>query len=377
MLWPFRGAAALFLPAGLLARLTAEQRDALLIHELAHLKRRDHWVRLIEFLAATLYWWLPVVWWARRELREAEEQCCDAWVVWALPSARRAYALALVETVDFLSEAREPLPMLASGLGHVRDLKRRVTMIMRGATPRVVGWGGVLVLLCLSVALLPLLPVWAVDPPPAREADLKDSPRHADLDKVKAEIKALEARLEELRTHLKDTEDKLRHARKLLADAQEQVHEDKVILRLQGPDGKVQTIELPPGTKVLSGVSGHTASGGGMGMGPMGPGMGGPPGGPSVGGPVGPPMGAPGGTPPMGGGGFARGGTGSTTGGASIFGSRGGLDRRDDLDRRLEELTRQLEELQRELRRQPGRPGGAPGGEEPASSPPGTPPARR
>ena len=31
------------------------------------------------------FWWLPVVWWVRRTLREAEEQCCDAWVVWTFP----------------------------------------------------------------------------------------------------------------------------------------------------------------------------------------------------------------------------------------------------------------------------------------------------
>ena len=51
--------------------------------------------------------------------RDAEEDCCDAWVVWALPASARAYALALVETVDFLADARPALPALASGFGHV------------------------------------------------------------------------------------------------------------------------------------------------------------------------------------------------------------------------------------------------------------------
>jgi hypothetical protein len=49
----------------------------------ANLRRRDHWVRLVEVAATVLYWWHPAVWFARRELREAEEQCCDAWVVWS------------------------------------------------------------------------------------------------------------------------------------------------------------------------------------------------------------------------------------------------------------------------------------------------------
>src|SRR5262249_52937721 len=82
MLWAVAGSPRLLLPADLLSRLSKEQRATLLAHELAHLRRRDHWVRGLEFVVSALYWWHPVVWWACRELREAEEQCCDAWVVW-------------------------------------------------------------------------------------------------------------------------------------------------------------------------------------------------------------------------------------------------------------------------------------------------------
>ena len=120
MLWAVGTGPRLLVPAGLLDRLDKVQRQALLVHELAHLKRRDHWVRLFELLVTVLFWWHPVVWWARRELRLAEEQCCDAWVVWALPGAARVYALTLVETVDFLSESWMAEPSLASGLGPVR-----------------------------------------------------------------------------------------------------------------------------------------------------------------------------------------------------------------------------------------------------------------
>src|SRR6202022_2157966 len=97
-------------------RLTSEQQTTLLTHELAHLRRRDHWVRGLELVVTGLYWWHPIVWWARRELRQAEEECCDAWVVAALPRAAKAYAIALMETLDFLSEARPALPLGASGI---------------------------------------------------------------------------------------------------------------------------------------------------------------------------------------------------------------------------------------------------------------------
>jgi beta-lactamase regulating signal transducer with metallopeptidase domain len=110
MLWTLGGSPRLILPADLLAGLTAEQRATLLVHELAHLHRRDHYVRWLELVTMALYWWHPVVWWARYELREAEELCCDAWVVWALPGAGRTYAEALLECLDFLSDVSAPLP---------------------------------------------------------------------------------------------------------------------------------------------------------------------------------------------------------------------------------------------------------------------------
>ena len=169
MVWMVGGRARLLLPAGLLGRLGEEQRATLLLHELAHLRRGDVWVRWLEMGVTGLYWWLPIVWWARRELRQAEEECCDAWVVRALPGSARAYAQALVETVDFLSGAPPALPALASGVGPVHLLRRRLTMILRGTTsPKLTAFG--LAALLATGALVPLLPSWAQSPaeqPPA------------------------------------------------------------------------------------------------------------------------------------------------------------------------------------------------------------------
>src|SRR6185312_11123713 len=110
----------------------------------------------LEFIVRGLYWWHPVVWYAGRELREAEEQCCDAWVVSTLPGSGRTYAEALVETLDFLSQAPGAVPVLASGIGHVSDLKRRLRMIMGGTTPRSLTWGGLLAMLVVGGFGLPL-----------------------------------------------------------------------------------------------------------------------------------------------------------------------------------------------------------------------------
>jgi beta-lactamase regulating signal transducer with metallopeptidase domain len=108
---PLAGPPHLVLPEELWGRFDSVQQDAVLAHELAHLKRRDHWVRRLEALACGLYWWDPVAWWARREVERAEERCRDAWVLWALPTAAGAYAEALVMTTVYLSEPHQPLPL--------------------------------------------------------------------------------------------------------------------------------------------------------------------------------------------------------------------------------------------------------------------------
>jgi hypothetical protein len=118
-------------------------------------------VRRLELLVLGLFWWHPVAWWARHELSEAEEACCDAWVLWALPEAGPAYAAALVETVAFLSPARRPVPVAASGAGRVKTLKRRLRMILQRPSPRALSGAGLFAVLGLGVLLLPLLPTWA------------------------------------------------------------------------------------------------------------------------------------------------------------------------------------------------------------------------
>ena len=67
MLWAFGGRARLLVPAELWPSLDERSSGRRSWpHELAHLKRKDHWVRWLDLAVAGLYWWHPVVWWARR-----------------------------------------------------------------------------------------------------------------------------------------------------------------------------------------------------------------------------------------------------------------------------------------------------------------------
>jgi beta-lactamase regulating signal transducer with metallopeptidase domain len=185
MIWAIGAAPRLLFPTGLLDRLDGEQRAALLLHELAHVRRRDHWVRFVELIVVALYWWHPVVWWARRELREAEEQCCDAWVVWASAGEGRAYAHALLETVAFVSRTRSPLPVSASGIGHIPHLRRRLTMIMQANTPKSLSAAGWLLLGLAAFAL----PVAARAQVLAPQGD----DREQEIKILKEKLRALEA----------------------------------------------------------------------------------------------------------------------------------------------------------------------------------------
>ena len=64
MLWGFGSRTRLLFPERLLETLNASSQDTLLAHELAHYRRGDQWVRLLELFVTALFWWHPVVWWA-------------------------------------------------------------------------------------------------------------------------------------------------------------------------------------------------------------------------------------------------------------------------------------------------------------------------
>jgi bla regulator protein BlaR1 len=132
MLFGLGRSVVLVFPAELNRELHPAARDTLLLHELAHYARGDHWVRLVELAAQILFWWHPVVWWARRELEAAEEECCDAWVVERQAGVPRLYAEALLATIDFLCGPPAALPPAACGLGDVPLLRLRLTQIIRG-----------------------------------------------------------------------------------------------------------------------------------------------------------------------------------------------------------------------------------------------------
>ncbi|MEM7583391.1 MAG: M56 family metallopeptidase [Acidobacteriota bacterium] len=155
MLVSILGWSRVLVPAGLWTRLSERERDSLLLHELAHFKRRDHWVRHVELLTLCLFWWHPAAWWASRRLRRAEERACDALVAQTIPEHRRAYADGLLATLKYLSGRRSAASsstlVLASGIRVADDLKGRIEMIFNPNRPTALPAS---VRLCLGAAVL-------------------------------------------------------------------------------------------------------------------------------------------------------------------------------------------------------------------------------
>ncbi len=180
MLWGLGGGTVVLFPRELLARLSPEARDTLLAHELAHFLRRDHWVRVLEFVATGLYWWHPAVWLARVEIEASEEECCDAWVVGGLAASPRRYAEALLATVDYVAELRRPcLPPGACAANRgARLLHRRLVGIVHAQRPRRLR--GAAAVRAAAVAALLIQPVLRAatpetpEPPPAPAERVKE-----------------------------------------------------------------------------------------------------------------------------------------------------------------------------------------------------------
>jgi beta-lactamase regulating signal transducer with metallopeptidase domain len=162
MLWCGRRV-RLVLPRPLWAQLDDVSRRAVICHELAHLRRRDHWVCRAEMIVGWVYWWHPVVWWVRRRLREEADLSCDAWVTALWPHDRRAYAQALLETRRCSNTDFPAVPSVGLGATttRARRFARRLTMVMTVQNSPRMSRKGVVLAGVLAMGGVLVTPIWA------------------------------------------------------------------------------------------------------------------------------------------------------------------------------------------------------------------------
>src|SRR3989454_2956965 len=105
----------ILLPASALTGLTPLQLDALLAHELAHVRRYDYLVNVIQSVIETLLFYHPAVWWVSQQVREEREHCCDDLAV-AVCGDAHFYATALLG-MERLRAATPVFALAAAGRG--------------------------------------------------------------------------------------------------------------------------------------------------------------------------------------------------------------------------------------------------------------------
>jgi beta-lactamase regulating signal transducer with metallopeptidase domain len=139
----------MLLPVTALTGLSAEQLDAVIAHELAHVKRLDAFVNLFQIATETLLFYHPAVWWLSKHVRAERENCCDDVAISVCGNAV-AYARALAAMAEW--QAAPSLAMAANR----SPLAARVARLLGVATLKggLRGAGTAGSVLCLCAAAL-------------------------------------------------------------------------------------------------------------------------------------------------------------------------------------------------------------------------------
>ncbi|MGI9472461.1 MAG: M56 family metallopeptidase [Rubripirellula sp.] len=126
---------SLIVPERFWIGLTAEQRRGVMLHELAHVERRDVWWQLVARGIAVVHWFNPIAWWALRQFENAAEYACDDRVAREGRAAAAGFASALVELAHWDSGDDQPHHQPNRGIGlqamSAPPLSNRVTKLLK------------------------------------------------------------------------------------------------------------------------------------------------------------------------------------------------------------------------------------------------------
>jgi bla regulator protein blaR1 len=186
-------------PATVFLGLPTRGLEALLAHELSHVRRHDYLVNLLQTVAETLLFYHPAVWWVSARVRSEREQCCDDLAI-AATGDPRTYARALMR----LEEMRGSAPALAVAAGGGNLWKRVVRLLTQtpAAVERPSGWlagavGLAMLLVLGAAARIYPASAWAADSSATPEPDAVVQAFAAPADRAEpvaeAEAEAVEA----------------------------------------------------------------------------------------------------------------------------------------------------------------------------------------
>ena len=172
------------------------QLKAVLLHELAHIKRRDCLTQMLASLACALYWCNPLVWFAAQQLRKTREQACDDEVL-AAGTRASEYASCLVNVAQSV-DAREYASPVAVGMA-CSQLAERITAILNPAlNRRKLTWRIVMLMVLLVSSFV--LPLAAFEPYAQAAAVSVPTPLQQSQD-VQKQQREVEKHLREIEKH--------------------------------------------------------------------------------------------------------------------------------------------------------------------------------
>jgi TRAP-type transport system periplasmic protein len=90
----------ILLPSSVISGLSVKQLEMILAHELAHIRRHDYLVNLLQSVIETLLFYHPAVWWVSRQIRKEREHCCDDLAVKVCGGDKQSYARTLADLDD-------------------------------------------------------------------------------------------------------------------------------------------------------------------------------------------------------------------------------------------------------------------------------------
>lgn len=116
------------IPSWTMQELSPSELNAILLHELAHLRRRDDWTNLVQKVLGALLFFHPAVWWIEKKLALEREMACDDAVL-AQTTSPRAYAECLVSLAE-KSFLRRGLALAQAAVDRLRHVSLRVSQIL-------------------------------------------------------------------------------------------------------------------------------------------------------------------------------------------------------------------------------------------------------
>lgn len=180
----------ILLPASCLTGLSRAQLEAILAHELAHIRRHDYLVNLLQSVVETVLFYHPAVWWVSHQVRAERENCCDDLAV-EVCGDRVGYARALA-TLEELRLAPAQLALAAGGPPLLPRIRRLAGQSAANANRPAWPMAGVITLLMIAALAVSLR---------GNRADAKDQPlRQPEITPDVLGLDAVEPDVEGLKT---------------------------------------------------------------------------------------------------------------------------------------------------------------------------------